>query len=90
MKKVHYKHASGLIFTTERLVSYDEKSSHDISVVCLWLPNSAQDPMVLVDWYCGEPDENATALAAEAYLSKLFPTSIQNLLECQDAPPEGW
>lgn len=90
MKPVHYKHKSGLIFTTERLVSFDERASHDISVVCLWLPDSAQDPMILIDWYCGDPNEEATKEAADKYLARLPWTTIENLLDCQDAPPSGW
>ena len=90
MNPIHYKHRSGLIFTTERLMSFDEKSSHDISVVCLWLPNSVQDPMVLIDWYCGDPNMEATKEAADKYMDTLSADTVQNLLECQNAPAEGW
>lgn len=84
MLPVNYAHACGLYFTTERLVSFDEKGSHDISVVCLWLPNSAQEPMVLIDWYCGAPNEEATKEAADKFVEKQTYATIKNLIECQD------
>ena len=89
MKPVNYLHECGLNFTTERLMSFDEKDSHDISVVCLWLPNSAQDPMVLIDWYCGEPNAEATKEAADEFVANLSNESIQNMIECQDLPDFG-
>lgn len=90
MNPVHYKHPTGLIFTTEQLASFNGKDTHDISVVCLWLPNSAQDPMVLIDWYCGDPTFEATKEASDKYVANLSWSAIENLLECQDAPSEGW
>lgn len=84
MNPVFYEHATGLQFTTERLVSFDEKSSHDISVVCMWLPYCKETPMILVDWYCGEPNLNDTATCVERYVDKLPFETIRNLIECQD------
>ena len=45
-------------FTTERLVSSDENSTHDINVVCLWSPDNTL--IEIVGWYYGEPDEDMT------------------------------
>ena len=83
MKPINFEHACGLQFTTERLMSFDEKSSHDISVVCLWLPNCRETPMKLIDWYCGEPNLNDTADCAERYVAKLTFAEILNLIDCQ-------
>ena len=84
MNPVNYTHPCGLMFTTERLMSYNEDASHDISIVCLWLPNSAEDPMILIDWYCGEPNPEYTKKAADKYIATLKPETIINLLDCQD------
>lgn len=88
MNPVNYTHPCGLRFTTERLMSFDEKTSHDISVVCVWLPNSAQDPMAFAGWYCGEPDYENTKLTANHYVNRLSYGMIENLIECQDLPEE--
>lgn len=80
----HYKHPSGLIFEATRMMDSEEKSSYDITIVCLFLPSSASDPMIIVDWYCGEPNTEATKEAADKFCSTKTWPEIQNLLECQD------
>ena len=83
MNPINYAHPSGLFFSTERLMSCNEDASHDISVVCLWLPNSAENPMQLVDWYCGEATLENTKTYADRWIDKLSPKAIENLLDCQ-------
>lgn len=84
MKPVVYTHTSGLVFTTERLVSFDKKSDHDISVICLWLPGAAREPLLLINWYYGEPEFGYTKEFADRWLASQTPQQIVNLLECQE------
>lgn len=79
-----YKHSSGLLFDTTRMMDIEEKRSYDITLVCLFLPSSASDPMIIVDWYCGEPTAEATKEAADKFCENKSWHEIQNLLECQD------
>ncbi len=84
MKPVNYVHESGIGFTTERLVSFDERSSHDISVVCLWMPNNASEPMRIIDYYCGEPDFDATKRTADEWIAKQPRAFLSQIPALQD------
>lgn len=86
MNNVTYKHACGLQFTTERLMSQNEDQSYDICVVCLWLPNSTSDPMILIGWYCGEATLENTKELADKWVAELTYAEINELIACQDLP----
>ena len=84
MMPIHYTHISGLHFTTERLMSFNERDSHDINVICLWLPNSTQTPMKLIDWYCGDLSYYETMKLADKYVDTLTFEEIMILIDLQD------
>ena len=89
MNTVNYTHKSGLLFTTERMMSCDETASHDISLVCIWLPNGADTPMIIVDWYCGEPNIEDTKRAADRWLdNNVTADGLINLIVLQDLPED--
>lgn len=84
MEKTCYFHESGLRFDTERLVSADEKSSHDITVIVVWLPNRISDCMELVDWYYGESDMELTKEYADNWCSKKSVAELADYVKDQN------
>lgn len=84
MENTTYKHESGLIFETGRLMSNDEKESYDITIVMLWMPNNAATPMLLVDWYYGERNEACNKYVADKFCRAKTAEEIKELLELQD------
>lgn len=85
MDNKHYVHESGLRFDVERLVSADEKSSHDITVIVVWLPNRISNCMELIDWYYGEPDMKLTKEYADNWCTGKCAVELADLVKSQNA-----
>lgn len=81
-----YKHSSGLIFETARMMNNTEKESYDITIVCMWMPNCASEPMIIIGWFFGEPDAAHVKEIADKFCADKTDAEIQNLIECQDLP----
>jgi len=78
-----YKHESGLIFDNTCLYDNEHRDC-DITVVVIWLPNCAETPMEIIDWYCGEPSYENLKTAADAWCADKTDATLRNLVECQD------
>lgn len=81
---MNYKHSSGLLFHTTRLMDNDETTSYDITVVVCWLPNCRETPMLIIDWHCGEPNIEDLKKLADAFCDSKTAKELQNLVEVQD------
>ena len=84
MNKHYYKHESGLTFDVGRLMDENQEKTYDITVVCLWLNELSDVPMVIVGWYFGGSDDRTTAEYADKWLADKTPEEINELLRLQE------
>lgn len=83
----NYQHESGLLFDVSRLVAANG-SDHDVSIIVLWLPNSADEPMIIIDYYFGDIDAQLTKECVDKWLADKQPSEIYDLMLAQDMTDE--
>jgi len=79
-----YNYENKLIFNTAKLMDSKTDGDYDITVVCLWLPGCATIPLIIVDYYFGEPNEADTKKYADKWLVTKTAEEIDVLSELQD------
>lgn len=75
-----------LVFDEARLMHTDEKTSYDITVIVMFMPNNADEPMKLIDYYFGEPDEKTAQKYVDKFGDSLTDEEIKVYAELQDMP----
>lgn len=78
-----YNYEDKLIFNTAKLIDSKTDSDYDITVICLWLPNCKDTPLIMVDYYFDEPNEAATKKYADKWLATKTTEEINTLSELQ-------
>lgn len=83
MNQHYYKHPSGLVFEVGRLMDENEEKTYDITIVCLWLTEISDVPMIIAGWYYGRSDDRTTAEYADKWMADKTPEEINELLRLQ-------